>query len=542
MIAQVLIVVIAAIAVTIFAERRSIQPPLLIVMVGLAASFLPGVPQLELEPEIILSLVLPPMLFSAATDFSLISFLKRIGSILNLGVFLVVATTFSMAGFASWLIPTLGFPVALVLAAVIAPPDAVTAITIGRKAGLPNGLMTVLKGESLINDAAALTLFGAAVATVAGTPPFIANLPLYFIYSSVVGIIVGLIIGFAVQAVRTRLDNPSLATVVSILTPFAAYLVAEELHASGVIAVVAAGFSLGHNAAQIGYEERMQERQFWRTINTLLETFVFAYIGLQLRFVIDDALNTGVSLATVLGHAAAMLFAVIAVRFAWIYGSNLLGRWRHRGIEARLKHFEPPPGRRFELLPPFNWKENLVLSWTGMRGVVTLAAATGVPLLTAAGDAFPHREIIVVVAFMVTIGTLLLQGLTLPWLIKRLDVQNPHDQQHEVEQVELARGLARVAAAEAIDRFLAENLTPGDQRIAEMMRRRATLTTTQKDVDIGFDRAKALELGQTVLAARRKRLIEARDAMELDDDVVRAFLEQMDLEQAVGDLVQSRAH
>lgn len=540
MIAQILIVIIVAIAVTVFAERRDIQPPLLVAMVGLAASFIPGVPRLELEPEIILGLVLPPMLFSAAADFSFFSFIKRLGSIVNLGVFLVVATTFAVAGVASFAIPGMTFPVALVLAAVIAPPDAVTAITIGRKAGLPSGLMTVLKGESLINDAAALTLFAAAVATVAGTPAFIDNLSLYFIYSAIIAIIVGVALGWAVQSFRVRLSNPSLATVVSVLTPFAAYLLAEELHASGVIAVVAAGFSLGHNAAAVSYAERMQERQFWRTIDTLLETFVFAYIGLQLRFVIDDAQNAGFQLPELLSIAALILLATILVRFAWIYGTAVLGRLRHRGMEKRLKHVKPPRGRRFELLAPFSWKENLVLSWNGMRGVVTLAAAAGIPLLTASGEEFPWRDAILALAFLVTIGTLLLQGLSLPWLIKKLDVSDPRDAEHEQQQRNLARSLSLAAANTAVDDYLRDNDSPDDQQLADMMRRRMPANQKLAGPDRNLDRAKMLALSQTMLVARRNRLIAARDAMELDDSVVREMLEQMDLEQAVADNMQSR--
>ncbi|RYZ67591.1 MAG: Na+/H+ antiporter, partial [Proteobacteria bacterium] len=244
MVSQILIVMIAAIAVSIFAERRDIQPPLLLALVGLGASFIPTLPRLEIEPDIILTVVLPPLLYSAAREFSFDSFMRRFGSIANLGVVLILVTTTIVGAVAAAVIPGLPIAAATVLAAVVSPPDAVTATAVGRKLGLPGKMMTVLKGESLINDAAALTLFTFATATVTGTHLFIENRYLFFVYSAVVGVGVGLLIGAIVQRFRTRLKNPTLSTVLSVLVPFAAYLIAEELGASGVLAVVAAGFDL----------------------------------------------------------------------------------------------------------------------------------------------------------------------------------------------------------------------------------------------------------------------------------------------------------
>ena len=564
MLAQILVVIIVAIAITALAERRNIQPALLVAMVGLVVSFIPAVPRLELEPHIILGLVLPPMLFSAARDFSFMSFARRFGSIFNLGVLMVVATTGVVALVAAGVVPELTLAGALVLAAVIAPPDAVTAITIGRKAGLPTALMTVLKGESLINDAAALTLVAAAVAAVAGTPAFIDNLPLYFLYSSVVGIILGMLIGNFAQLARRKLANPSLATAVSVLVPFAAYLIAEELHASGVLAVVAAGFALGHHSIESGYEERMQERQFWRTIDTLLETFVFAYIGLQLRFVVTDALEAGIDLWSLFGAAVAIFLATVAIRFAWVFGTSVLAHWRFKRLPDRptqLRQYadrlaamdvkrpgwrakQEARGRRFPAEPPpyqhpLSWKENVVLSWTGMRGVVTLAAAAGIPVLTATGEDFPGREVILALAFLVTIATLLIQGLTLPWLIRTLDLTDPNDARYEAEQQALARNLAQAAMAEAIDTYRQSHPEPAAQKMVEFMQQR-NARTTEAGAEPAFDRVGALELGQELLEARRQRLISARDAQELDDTVVRETLEQMDLEQAFMDMNSKR--
>ncbi|MGV8853243.1 MAG: cation:proton antiporter [Devosia sp.] len=537
MLAHILVVIIVAIAITGLAERRNIQPALLVAMVGLAASFIPGIPRLELAPEIILGIVLPPMLFSAASEFSFASFLKRLGSIVNLGVLMVFAATSLVGIVAAFLVPGLGPPAAIVLGAVLAPPDAVTAIAIGRKAGLPTAVMTVLKGESLINDAAALTLFTVAVAAVAGTHAFISYTPLYFLYAAVTGIIIGSVIGNLAQLARRKLSNPSLATAVSVILPFAAYLVAEEVHASGVLAVVAAGFALGYHNTQSGYEERIQERNFWRTIDTLLETFVFAYIGLQLRFVILDAAAAGYDIGELLAASAALFLTTTLIRFAWVFGTAVLGRWRHRRIQARRAQAGPAgirPDRRGrarpELQAPLSWKENLVVAWTGMRGVVTLAAAAGIPAVTVAGAAFPGRNAILAIAFFVTIATLVIQGLSLPWLISALNLDDSSDRQFTADQRALAQQLTDEADKQTLEAYLATERDPDARRIAEFMVKR--LAIEQKS-SVGDVNAKAsFVLGSMLLEARRAKLLAARDGRELDDTVLRDTLEKMDIEQA----------
>jgi CPA1 family monovalent cation:H+ antiporter len=405
-VSQILIVMIAAIAVSLFAERRGIQAPLLLALVGLAASFIPRLPRLELEPEIILTVVLPPLLFSAAREFSFVSFIRRLGSILNLGVFLVAVTTGIVGAVAAAIVPSMTLPVALVLGAVVSPPDAVTAVAVGRRLNLPGSMMTVLKGESLINDAAALTFFTFAVASVAGTHLFIPNVVLYLLYAAVAGSVVGLVLGAIVHRLRMRITNSSLSTVLTVVVPFAAYLLAEELGASGVLAVVAAGLSLGHTASATQYDTRIQEQQFWRTVDALLEAFVFAYIGLQFRWVIADAGEKGFDVFQLFALSLVILAVVIVVRIGWVYLTAIFSRWRAKAAAKRLAQLDAmlahtPVAERearltgqrgrfaqqleqarearkqggFDLMPPFTWKENAVISWTGMRGVVTLAAA-----------------------------------------------------------------------------------------------------------------------------------------------------------------------
>lgn len=567
MVSQILIVMIAAIAVTIFAERRNIQAPLLLAAVGLAASFIPSLPRLELEPEIILTVVLPPLLFAAAREFSFTSFIRRLGSIVNLGVFLVAVTTGIVGAVAAAVVPGMTIAVALVLGAIVSPPDAVTAVAVGRKLNLPSGMMTVLKGESLINDAAALTFFTFAVASVAGTHLFISNIFLYLLYASIVGFVLGLVLGAIVHALRMRVGNPSLATVLTVVVPFTAYLLAEEIGASGVLAVVAAGLSLGHSARHTQFDMRIKEREFWSTVDALLEAFVFAYIGLQLRWVMGEAIDKGYDGNELMLVSLVVLAAVIVVRIGWVYLTSILSRWRARAVERRVADFEKTlnmspteealwleraerrDGRRgrmaqrleqarearkqgaFELMPAFTWQENAVISWTGMRGVVTLAAAAGIPLVTSTGEAFPGRDVIQVVAFTVTIGTLLLQGLTLPWLIRRLGIADPSGEEKREQQHKLAQQLADDAAKKAVEAFRDRQTEEKPRLLAERMLKRFSMTSQQmQEWGVGDGAMEAL--AGEMLASRRDALVKARDERRLDDEVMREVLEAMDFEQA----------
>jgi len=551
MFSQLLIVVIGALAISIFADGKGIQAPLLIVALGLVASYIPGLPRLELPPEVILTVVLPPLLFSAANEFSFASFLRRLGSIINLGVLLVVVTTFAVGWIAFGASSLLGLPAALVLGAVVSPPDAVSAVAIARQLHLPGRLMTVLKGESLINDAAALTLFSLTTAAVTGAHLATDNVVLFFLYKAIVGAILGVVLGGIVHRIRVSVSNSSLATVLTVAVPFTAYIAAEELGASGVIAVVAAGFSLGHNAAEADYAERIQEREFWKTVDALLDAFVFAYIGLQLRFVVEDTIAAGYDFWQVFWFSLVVLAAVIGVRIVWVAGSAWLSRLRHARIVShppRHRQRQRPlrsggPRHRAERpqqprLPaePFTWKENLVVAWSGMRGVVTLAAAAGIPYVTISGAAFPQRPVIQTVAFFVTIGTLLVQGLTLPVLIKRLDIAVPDEARELEHQQKLVREISRKAAEEAVAKFSAEQDSPEGRRVAEVMMIRTRMgENSEADADQRLRGPLMTKLGSDILAARRQALIAARDARQLDDEFLRETLEQLDLQQAVLD-------
>jgi Na+/H+ antiporter len=530
---QILLVIIGALAVTIYSERRGFQAPLVVVIISLLISFVPGIPRFEIPPEIILTIVLPPLLYSTTIDLPFSSFMRRLGSIMNLGVFLVVVTTGVVGFIAAQVVPGLSVATALVLAAVISPPDAVTAVAIGRQLGLPKRVMTILTGESLINDAAALTLYSATVAVVVGSTMFIENLALYFVYSAFVGIIVGVGIGWVVHHIRINLTNPTLMTVLSLITPFAAYLAAEEFHASGVIAVVAAGFTLGSNSSGIAYTSRIQERLLWPVIDMLLESIVFAYIGLQLQFIIREAENDGYELGSLLGAAFIVLFAVIAIRIVWVFATRL----RHRSpLWKKIQE------RRFKKVEPLTWQESLVISWTGMRGVVTLAAAAGIPFVTNTGAAFPGRSAIQVVAFVVAVGTLLIHSLTLPWLISKLQVADPYEHEREIIQSQRAHQIVFETARRVASDFI-ENAESSQEREIERQWLKQTQSTHQWKTDTGrliIDEGKRREIAlhiaqlrQRVLVEQRQALQAERDAERIDDETLREILEELDLQEAL---------
>ncbi|MCV7175311.1 cation:proton antiporter [Mycolicibacterium sphagni] len=551
---ELILVVVGAIVVAALANRRGLEPALMIVVVGIGASFLPGFTAPELDSHVLLTVVLPPLLYSAALDFSFPTFMRNIRPILGLGVGLVVVTAITVAAVSAWLsVVPLAFGTALILGAIVAPPDAVTAVAVGRKLGLPKRVMAILTGESLINDAAALALFSIAVAQVAGTHTFIENPLLLFGYSAILGPAVGVALGYVTLWIRNRLNNASLETIQGLVVPFAAYIAAERFHASGVLAVVAAGFVVGTGTLSAGYQTRLQERYVWHSVDVLLEAFVFAYIGLHLRFVLEDLREAHESLLEVGVASAVVLVIVLAIRPLAIFvmfGRGVL--FRH--VDRTLSVPKPESGGRGALgvrqrrpkgkwramidHTSLTWQENVVVSWTGMRGVVTLAAAAGIPLTTASGEPFPERATIQAIAFVVAVGTLLLQGWTLPPLIRRLKLSSQEDDRaYDREETLKAEGTVHNAADEVLAYFEANPPNGLEPHVLTDIRN--WIARHSKDADEMPDpdehdlRAEVFStLYREVLAAQRAALIRERDSGRIDDEAVRAMLGRLDLQEA----------
>jgi CPA1 family monovalent cation:H+ antiporter len=539
--AELLLLGLGAVAVAAVSRRMGWQAPLVLVVVGFGVSFLPGVPELEIDGELLLAAVLPPLLYSSALGVSYVGFRALFHPIVQLGVGLVFVTAITVALVARVVVPDLPMPVALVLGAIVAPPDAVSAASIGRKLGLPRPVMTVLSGESLINDAAALTFYKVALAGVLGAGGSLLGIDWSsaagtFGLAVAAGVATGLALGWLVHAVRMRLDDPVVESVLGLIVPFAAYLLAEELHGSGVLAVVAAGLYLGHRSPEAGYATRLQERPLWASLDLLLEAVVFALIGLQLRYVVTEVQESERSNTSLLVAAVAVLVATLVVRFLYVFGLELVRR-APRPTRAGISRPDRPP-----------WSYQVVISWTGMRSVVTLAAAAALPV-EVDGEPFADRGAVQFLAFAVTIGTLLLQGLSLPWLIRRLGVRDTGQPQRDAEEELHLQEKSTDAALARLDEVIAslvprigeEKAREWDERIRRPLLARtetmhqAIRAEEEEQAERGRRRAQTFRrVRQQVIEVQRQVLMAERDKGHVDEEVVRAVLQELDHEEAAG--------
>jgi monovalent cation/hydrogen antiporter len=507
---ELLLLLVASLAVTTLARRMNWSAPLLLVAVGLAVSFIPGMPAFDIDPELILLLVLPPLLYSAALESSYLNIKANIRPIGLLSVGLVIATMVAVGYTAHMVIPGLTLAEAFVLGAVVAPPDAVAAVSIGRRLGLPRKTMTILAGESLANDASALTAFRVALAAATGTAAIsFGNSVVAFLLSAVGGIAIGYILGVIVHAIRLRIGDGVLESALGMLVPFGTYLLAEAVHTSGVLAVVVAGLYLGHNSPRAGFATRLQETAVWRSVDVLLESLVFALIGLQFKSVIDGQVGWQLIIGAIV-----ILVVTILVRFAWMFPGTYVPRLLSKRVRAR----EPDPG----------WRGVVVVSWAGMRGVVSLAAASAIP------PTMPGRDMVVFCAFVVTIGTLLLQGLTLPWLIKKLDVRGDEQHSDALAEAQVQHRAAEISVTR-LDEATADTDAP--EYIVERLRNIAQMRGNAAWERLGRQETESpaaahRRLRRIMLDAEREVFVAARDAREIDDEVLRRVLRELDLEEA----------
>lgn len=536
---MLLLLLVGALAVTALARKLGWPAPLLVTAVAIAVSFLPNL-NVEIEPELILTLVLPPLLYSAALDISFQDFRTSLRQIRRLGIGLVIITALVVGGIANILIGEIGLLAALLLGAIVAPPDAVSATAIGKKLGLPRRVMTVLSGESLINDAAALTMFTLFLTGLnQHTEVNFGQGFVLLLVNIVVGVGVGLAIAFVIQFVRIRINDPLIETVIGLLVPFAAYLLAEELQGSGVLAVVAAGLYLGYNAPKASYVMRLQEQPIWASLDVLLEAFVFALIGLQFKNVLIEAINSERGLGYSLGVAFIVLGVVILIRPAYVFFSY---------YRRQIPVFKERRIRRGRAEPEMSRQDLTVVSWTGMRGVVTLAAAAA-----AKAALGPAGDLIFLIAFVVTIGTLLLQGLTLPWVIKALKVSDPDQEARDLaaEQALMSKTF-KVAMEQMQPTWEKLAAKIGQDKADKLMARiqgsaAARMAALQDDDDgaaaaqpsrLGLDRVPQQQMAKYMTDARRqmnelrrKVLIEERDQGNLDEEVMRTVLLELDTEE-----------
>ncbi|MEU6401278.1 Na+/H+ antiporter [Streptomyces sp. NPDC046985] len=518
-----LLLVAGSAAVAGAARRTPVPAPLLLVAAGLAVSYLPGVPGYTLDPGVVLPLLLPPLLYTSAVDSSYLDLRAQLRPVTLLSVGHVLFATLAVGWAAYLVVPGLPLTAALVLGAVVAPPDAVSATAIARRVGLPSRITTILQGESLLNDATAITAYKVAVAAAVGEGATWSSGMKEFLFAAVGGVGIGLLLTAPLHWLRTHLKEALLQNTLSLLIPFVAYSVAEQAHASGVLAVVAVALYLGHRAWEVDFATRLQEEAVWKMVAFVLESAVFALIGLQLPIVLKglDA-STGLEAAW---YAVAVFLVVVAARFAWVYPVALLPRVLSRRVRER----EENP----------TWRGAMITGWAGMRGVVSLAIAFSIPVAVHGGAPFPQRNLLLFLTFTTVIGTLVVQGLTLPPLIRLLRIPGRDAQAATLAEAN-AQAQASLAAERRLEELLADERnalpTPLADRLRAVLERRRnsvwerlghTNPVTGESADDTYRR-----LSREMISSEREVFVRLRDGRYIDDEMLRTLLRRLDLEEA----------
>ena len=500
-------------AVGALGARSPLSTPLVLVGLGVVASLVPGIPDVPLDPDVVLVGLLPPLLYAAALSTSLFDLKKYRRSVLLLSVGAVVFTALAV-GLSTWLLLPVPFAVALALGAVVAPPDAVAATAVGRRAGMPRKVVSILEGESLLNDATALVTLNAALAATTGSVT-VWGVGGDLLLAAGGGVAIGYAVAVVLSFVRRRVDDPVLDTSLSFLAPYLAFLPAEEAHASGVLAVVVTGLVLGQRspALQSG-ASRISERMNWATISFLLENVVFLLIGLQVRPLLEDVRDEPVGRTVAVG--AVTVLVVLTARFVWVLGS------------AAVFRVGTPTMRR----TAWSWTAAMVVSWAGMRGVVTLAAAFLLPEDT------PERPTLVLAAFLVVAVSLLAQGATLPALVRRSGLTPPSAAEDALQEASLLdeasrAGIARLEREVTDDdplEVLEQLRTRGELRANGAWERLGRPQHEQETPSMTYRRLRLL-----MIESERETVVRARDSGSADDVVLRRVMSAIDVEESLLD-------
>jgi len=558
------IAVAVIVGVAAFARKLGVAAPIILVIVGVVLSFLPGVPDIEVPPEIILDGLLPPILYAAAISVPLTDFRRNLAPIAGLSIVLVVITAFASGFVLFTMLPDLSLAAAVALGAIISPPDAVAATSIGRKLGLPPRLLTVLEGEGLVNDATALVLLRTAIAAALGalTTPWAGVVD--FLSAVAIAAVIGLVVGFVSVWVRSKLSDPVLDTALSVVVPFAAFAPTEALHGSGVLAVVIAGLYTGHAAPrQFSAQARISDAINWRTIQFLLENGVFLLIGLELRTLVSDVENPEVlSVWNAVGIGLIAVVSLIVIRFVLIVPlilglrrraeraeRSVLREWlmisyfrdhpvryrwqslrKQRAEQRYLRHRTDLEEYRQEAI---DWKGGVVLGWAGMRGVVTLAAAQSLP------TGIPYRPQLILIAFTVAFVSIVVQGGTLPWLIRVLGLQGADARADRRLLAQLLDDLSEAGLAVLDDpEAAASTSAPIDPEVVERVRQSSYLraeSAWERTIVAAPEGSRPHHLYRTlrlaVVDAERTRLLEERARGSYPSRVLTEAQSLLDLEE-----------
>jgi CPA1 family monovalent cation:H+ antiporter len=514
----VLLLVLMAVLV-IVAHKSAIPYPVLLVLGGLSLSFVPILPVIRLDPNLVLFFFLPPLLYPAALFTSWRDFRRNLRSILFLAIGLVLMTTTVVAWVAHTFVAGLPWAAAFALGAIVSPPDAVAVEAILKRLRVPSRIQTVLGGESLVNDATALVAYQfAVVAMVTGTFS-LGEASLRFVLVGLGGVGLGLLVGLIMRWVQGRLDDPPVQITISLLTPFTAYLLAERLEVSGVLAVVSAGMYLGWHSTALSARTRLQALAFWEMVAFFLNGFLFIMIGLQLPGILQKLNHEPLSRLTTYGLLISA--TVILVRIFWVFPATYLPRWLSPKMRAR------------DPIPP--WQHSVLIAWAGMRGVVSLAAAFALPILINNRQPFPGRSYILFLTFCVILATLVFQGLTLPILIRKLGLKDDGLIDNEERE---ARLKANEAAVNYIEQKALEENFPEEvmARVrAEYCDRIEQLhACCEESGNPGGEIATPIyqRLQQGALQIERQTIIALRNSHAINDEALRRIQRDLDLAEA----------
>ena len=512
---------VAVAGLNVIARWLDVPYPIPLVLGGLVLGFLPGMPEIELDPDLVLTIFLPPLLYGAAF-FSDIQALRRNVrpiSLLAIGLVLLTIVTVAIAGH-----EVMGLPwaMAFALGAIVSPTDPVAATAIMRRLGAPRRIVNVIEGESLVNDATALVAYRVAVGAAVGGTFSALDAGLEFVGAAVGGALIGLAVAYVVGEIRRRLQDPASSNAISLLTAYAAFIPAEHLGASGVLAAVACGVYMGWRAHEIATPEtRLQGFAAWEILTFLLNAALFILIGLQLPVILDDIDGHGA--AELAGYAALVCAVVIGTRFAWLFTMPYVIRLLDRRPEQRERRV----GAR----------ERIVAGWSGLRGAVSMAAALALPLETDAGAPLPDRDLVLFVTFALIVVTVIGQGLTLPALIRRLGLREDGSDE-EAEELR-ARVEAARAALERLDQLAPQDWVREDtldraRRLQHFRIRRFEVRAGRLEDEDGIeDRSLAYQrLMRELYAAQRVALVALRNSGAISNDVMHRIERELDLEES----------
>ncbi len=521
---EIVLLILGVVLLGMSAARRLPVPyPVLLVLAGLCASFVPGLPHVRLDPELVFFVFLPPVLWSAAYFTSIRDFRANARPITLLAVGLVLATTAAVAVCARWLIPGLPWPAAIALGAIVSPPDAVSATAVVRVLGVPRRLVTILEGESLVNDATALIVYrGALIALVSGAFSLADSL-LGFVLAATLGLTLGYAIGRIAALARRFSDDTSTSILITLMAPYLAWMLAEYAHASAVLACVAGGITLRRApATDLAPSARLQATPVWELVVFVANGVLFLLIGLQLRGLAADVPAGG--LVPLLVQGAVVTAVVVVVRLVWVP----FFAWLPRALSARLRARDPMP----------SWQAMFLIGWTGLRGIVSLAAAMALPLTLADGSPLPYRSELLLITFTVIFCTLVLQGMTLAPLVRAL--RFPADDAGMREEELQARSHAARSALERLTQLAGESWAdPGALALLREQYEDRLRRATDGESSLLCDRAVKRARFESLMA-ERLALTTLRDREQISDDVLLALEAELDLEAARHGLAELR--